>query len=174
MDVVVKTDDSRVGHIGACIESLVGQDVHVVKNGSFELGGINWAYHHGMRRFLFLQDSCRVLSAEFWDIIDKYDSCLIIPRPSCYLAVFDGRVLDMIKIPTVPAGDKEMAIYYETVFMDDYAAAHQEFYGHPIPVLFPEITDQRALDSNNIRETIDGPRLHLENIHFLKMKATYR
>ncbi len=175
LPIVIKTDASRAGFVGPCIEALGNRDAHVIKNASFELGGISRGLELGLDRFLFIQDTVIIKDADrLFELLESHETCQLLPRPGCYLGVYSSRILREMTIPTIPLGDKEAAITNETVFVDEYINTAYCAYGIRVPVIFPELTDGRALADENMKFHVDGLRLALENEVLVKFKGTFR
>lgn len=175
---VVSTNPDRTGWLKQFVESFpipCANTLDIIITRHFELGAIKMAYDKGYERFLFLQDSTQIKDEKFFDEVSSWQSALLLPRPSCYMAVYHRRVLDRMWWPEpITPDDKEASITYETAWLDDYMNQHRRVYRTFMPVIFPELTDRRALDEGNLREVNGERRLVLENDLFVKYKGCYR
>lgn len=177
--IVVSTNPDRTEWVERFMASYqrCQQEVEIVviSTWHFELGAIWKAHHLGLHRFIFLQDSVQIHDwDQFLDDCQPHDSALIIPRPNCYLSVFNRRVLLSMDEPArIAKGDKEAAITGETVFMDEYTR-HARREGLATPTIYPTLTDGEALAAERYGNFNGEQRLALSNGIITKWKGTWR
>lgn len=181
MRIVVSTNPDRGMWLEDFIDSVPAEHlskVEVYSTYGFELDALRQAYVSGRhsQRIMFFQDS--VLLKDVEGIIRKaepHPTCLLLPRPSCYLAVYNAEVLAQMWWPNITKDNKEESIRNETIWMDSYEGVARNHFGlSQVPVLFPELTDARALKDGNIGLVHGERRLHLENEYLDKRKGTWR
>lgn len=176
--VIVSSNPDRqrwVDNLHRAMPVGYGRFLDIVLTRNFEVSAIREGMRAGYEKFLFLQDSCVVKDHKLLEIAAGYDTALLIPRPNCYLAVYHTRVLRQMWWPDIDPDDKESSIRYETEWMDSYEeVARREFNIPSVPVIFPQITDGRALAEENFLEVNGERRLVLENEYFAKYKGTFR
>mgnify|MGYP001617978763 CR=1 FL=1 len=183
MRIVVSTNPDRERWLNDLIDSIPVQyadKLDVISTRHFEVDAIKQAYQNQLpsddKRFLFLQDSCVIKDyAGLMLHVQSYTTALLIPRPSCYLAVYHVDALAQMWWPVISPDDKEESIRHETTWMDSYEEVARRTFNIPqVPVVFPEITDARALAENNFIEVHCERRLNLENDFISKRKGTFR
>jgi len=115
--------------------------------------GLQWG------RFLFLQDSCRILDAAFWEVVDSSGPSFLFGRPAMFLGIYDSQHLRPL-LPTEPV-DKETSIRLEVELADSLG----------YPSIWPDVLDRTALR----REHRNGrDNLVLGNELIEKHKGTWR
>lgn len=180
--VVVSTNPDR-GHwlndLLASIPSYPSWQVDVIITRHFEMEAIRQGFLAGYPRFLFLQDSVVIKDPSgFMAVVDPFVTASLMARPSCYMFVYDRRVLERLTFPPkIEPEDKETSILYETQFTDAYQEKALEMglgINGQFPVIFPELTDARALADNSFEVVHNEKRLVLENGFMKKRKGTYR
>lgn len=93
LPVVVGTNPDRAEWLKDCLTSIRATTKHrrvfIHRTGGFEITALR-AGIAKFDRFLFLQDSCEVLSPDFWDVIDNTDPTWLLGGPPMHLAVYDS------------------------------------------------------------------------------------
>lgn len=185
--VVISTREGREAWLTdllLSIENTNGRDRPVYAELGWEIEAIRWAYDNtDWPEFLFLQDSTQVKSDLFWPHIDALSghSYLLMPRPNCYMALYQRSVLDKIEwhrynVPTHEPFDqqKEWALAFEDWFIREYvgmATGVPVSHGGDLPAIFPGLTDANSPK----REMVHGElRMVMENDYFVKYKGTFR
>ena len=165
---------SRTSHPERQTQRVVGWEIEAIRDAYLYT---DWP------EFLFLQDSTRIKDPRFWDRIDDQsgDSWLLMPRPNCYMALYQREVLDKIEWHRyrVPVNEpfsqqKEWALAFEDWFIREYigmATGVPVSHGGDLPAIFPELTDANSPK----REMVHGElRMVMENDYFVKYKGTFR
>ncbi len=179
--IVLGTNPDRTRYVENFMRSvpkLFRDYIYVAETWDQELGAIREGANK-FDRFAFLQDTAWI-SANSWmvfmDAINKYHTAYILPRPSCYMMVYDSSIVSKA-LPHVgmPGQDKELAILGETMFVDRY----EELAGGSLSVIYPEMTDGEALAAGRyfyLDNESGKPRLHLRSADGVlsKFKATFR
>lgn len=176
--VVVSSTPDRKHWVNDLMSSLpagYGKYVDVYMGWNYETGAIRYGAQ-SYERFLLLQDSVVIHREEFFEQANQFATSLLIPRPSCYLGVYDSTILRKMDIPLVQKDDKEASIRHETEFVDAYCRLAVAKWGYQsMPVIYEGVTDYVALANNDIHEVHGEPRLHLRmKDHATKRKFTYR
>lgn len=180
--IIISTNPDRKHWLKDLMETIPshpGWQVDVVITRHFELEAIRQGYIAGYPRFLFLQDSVIIKDPSgFLSAVNGYTTASLMARPSCYMFVYDRRVLDRMPFPPkIAPEDKETSIRYETEFCDAYIDLVREMglgINGEMPVIFPELNDARALRDQNFTEVHGERRLVLENDFMKKLKGTFR
>ena len=147
----------------------IGREHVIVSNWGYELNKIRWVIENtAAERFLFLQDSWRIKSPEFFDLLDKASGSVAITSDpyffGCFAGVYERAVIEKIGIPNIET--KLNAVLAEKWWHEEYVRVA----GEPT-VLFPELTDDRATE---VRFFNGRENLILENDYVLKYKGTWR
>jgi alpha-N-acetylglucosamine transferase len=126
--IVIATSPGRQSHLEQ-IEKTLDRPHLVVSSYGYELGKIKWVYDHtDWDRFVFLQDSVVITDNSVFDRIwDTPGSiCLHHERNhySCYLGVYERKILDKIDIPVIST--KQESVQYEEEWTQPYVRACEE------------------------------------------------
>lgn len=131
--------------------------VHIHRDGGYELTALRAAVER-FDRFLFLQDSCEILTPKFWREIGT-NPTFIFGWPGMYLGIYDSADLKPILEQAPASIDKRTSIEWEGRIRDLL----------PYPTLWPEITD-----ATGRHETRHGRQnLVLENDLLRKWKGNW-
>ena len=161
--VVIGTNPERRNWLDDCLTSIrrtsrPRRRILVHETGGYEIaalrtGAINF------RKFLFLHDSCEVLSPHFWNIIDTADPTWLFGGPPMYLGVYDGPRLERAIIDAPSEMTKASSIAWE----GELAKRLQH------PVLWPDVHD----GTGTITAHHGRANLVLENEHLRKWKGNW-
>lgn len=146
-----------------CLQSIrdtTSTTVVVHTAGGHEPHALSVAASFRFDRFLFLQDSTKILSPEFWDAIEAQDGpCWLFGHPPMFMAVYD--VEDILPLVSSRPLSKAEAIATEVEWPAELN----------YPSVWPEVRDATALR----REQKHGrDNLVLGNDHIEKWKGTWR
>jgi len=166
--IVIGSSPDRAEWLAASSGSI-GREHLVVSNWGFELGKIRWVMDNtSADRFLFLQDSWMVKSADFFTLLDETEGSVAITQDpyffGCFAGVYERAVIEKIGVPITST--KLQAVEAERWWHEDYVACS----GEPT-VLFPELTDENATE---VRLHNGRENLILENEYVTKYKGTWR
>lgn len=158
--VVIGTNQQRGAWLKDCLTSIRATSkrrrVLVHDTGGFEIT----ALRHGVSKFesfVFLHDSCEVLSPDFWDVIDNSGPTWLFGGPPMYLAVYDSQNL-AAAIEDAPAEmSKQWALAWENAITERLT----------MPTLWPEVTDA----TGRLEERHGRQNLILENGLLRKAKG---
>lgn len=123
--IVIGTSPGREAWANDCARSL-GRPYLIVSAYGYELGKIKWVYDNtNIDRFVFLQDSVIITDPEILDkALDTSGSiCLHHEQRhmSCYLGVYERKILDKIDIPVIRT--KTEAVINEAQWIINYLDA---------------------------------------------------
>jgi len=165
--VVIGSAPGREDWLKDCSASINREHLAVVNTG-FELAKIDWVIKNtNCDRFLFLQDSWIIKSAEFWEQLEMHSGSIALSRDpyfyGCYAGVYERSIIERIGIPAIT--EKRQAIHFEIAWHQEYVKVSGEPY-----VLFPELTDANA---KRQVEKYGRINLVLENDYIAKYKGTW-
>lgn len=104
---------------------------HIHRTGGYELAALRAGVAR-YDRFVFLQDSCEILSRDFWRIIDNLtEPAWLFGWPGMYLGVYSSRDLIPVLEQAPTTIDKHTSIQWESRIRELL----------PYPTLWPEVTD---------------------------------
>lgn len=141
-----------------CLASL-GRPAAVYESTDYEIGVLRQAVQRH-ERFLFLQDSVRVLDPGFWEAVGTEPTWLC-GRPPMYLGIYDAAALGPLLAEFPATVDKETAIACEGLL-------HERL---PMPCVWPDVVDRNALRQEHKH---GRNNLVLGNALFEKFKGTWR
>ena len=126
--IVIATSPGRECWAFNCAKTLQRPYV-IVSTWGYELGKIKWAYDNtNWDRFVFLQDSVEITDNSIFDRIWDTPGSICLHHEarhmSCYLGVYERKILDKIDIPIVT--DKISAVTYEQHWVEPYLNAVEE------------------------------------------------
>lgn len=105
--------------------------VMVHRAGGYEITALRAAVTR-FDRFVFLQDSCQILSREFWSTVDALEGpAFLFGHPGMYLGVYNSRDLIPALEQAPTTIDKHTSIQWEGRIRELL----------PYPTLWPEVTD---------------------------------
>lgn len=132
---------------------------HIHRAGGYELAALRAGVAR-YDRFLYLQDSCEILTPDFWRVVDALtEPHFIFGPPGMYLGVYDTETLRPVLEQAPTTVDKRTSIEWE---------------GHirarlPYPTLWPEVTDAVG----RFEDRHGRPNLVLENPLLRKWKGNW-
>lgn len=160
--VVVGTNPERTDWLKDCLASIRATSHHrrvlIHDKGGYEIAALRTGLAN-FRRFLFLHDSCEILSHEFWDIIDHSPPIWMFGGPPMYLAVYDGATLEDAIAHAPEEMTKGSSIVWEGELPQRLS----------LPTLWPEVHD----GTGHMEQRHGRPNLVLENEHLRKWKGSW-
>lgn len=133
--------------------------VHIHRDGGYELTALRAAVDR-YPRFIYLQDSCEVLSPAFWTTIDALtEPTWIFGPPGMYLGVYDSAELRPVLDQAPTHVDKRTSIEWEGLIRDRL----------PHPTIWGEVTDAVG----RMEERHGRMNLVLENQFLRKFKGNW-
>lgn len=133
--------------------------VFVHRQGGYEPAALLAAMEH-FDRFLFLHDSTRILSPDFWTVVEPLEATWLTGHPPMFMAVHDTAQLEPHRLKLEQCDTKEQTIELESELPSLVA----------YETLWPKVTDHTAS-----REHMHGrDNLVLSNRYFAKYKGTWR
>ncbi len=133
--------------------------VHTHRTGGYELTALRAAVTR-FDRFVYLQDSCEILSPSFWLTIDALDGpSFIFGAPGMYLGVYEADDLRPILAEVPTDIDKRTSIEWEGRIREHL----------PYPTLWPEVVDA----TGRFEDRHGRANLVLENAFLRKWKGNW-
>ena len=122
LTIVIGTSPGRESWLSECLGSIAFPTV-VVSNFGFEIGKLRWIMDNStIERFVFLQDTVKILDNKIFEILDKVDgsvSLMDVPgRFGSYLGVFERKTIEAVGLPEVAS--KSDSIFFESHWTAQY------------------------------------------------------
>jgi len=126
--IVVATSPGREEWAKDCSESIKRPHM-VLSIYGYELGKIKWLYENtNLDRFAILQDSVVITNPDIFDKIWDTPGSICLHHEarhmSCYLGVYERKVLDKIDIPVI--NTKDASVFNESAWITNYLQAADE------------------------------------------------
>jgi hypothetical protein len=123
--IVIGTSPGREEWANDCAKSL-DRPYLIVSSYGYELGKIKWIYDNtNIDRFVFLQDSVVITDPTIFDRVKETSGSICFHHEarhmSCYLGVYERKILDKIKIPVIMT--KQEAVENESQWINNYLNA---------------------------------------------------
>lgn len=163
LPIVVGTNPERTEWLKDCLASIrrtsSRRRVLIHSDGGYEIAALRTAVKH-FSRFVYIHDSCEVLSSDFWDVIDGLDGpAWLFGDPGMYLGVYDRPDLEPVLADAPDPVDKRQSIEWEGRIRSVIHA----------PTLWPEVTDA----AGRLEERHGRMNLVLENRLLRKWKGNW-
>lgn len=163
LPIVVGTNPERTEWLKDCLASIrrtsSRRRVLIHGDGGYEIAALRTAVKH-FSRFVYIHDSCEVLSSDFWDVIDHLDGpSWLFGLPGMYLGVYDHADLAPILNEAPDPVDKAMSIQWEGRIRERL----------PYPTLWPDVVDA----TGRYEERHGRMNLVLENDLLRKWKGNW-
>lgn len=163
LPIVVGTNPERKPWLNDCLASIRRTSkyrrVLIHATGGYEIAALRTGIAK-FNQFLYLHDSCEILSPDFWDIIDTTPPTWLFGGPPMYLGVYNRQDLEPALTDAPATMTKETSIHWECEL------PRRIHY----PILWPEVTDA----TGRIEERHGRTNLVLENTYLRKLKGTWR
>lgn len=135
LPVVLGTHPDRSVWLRDSLRSIRSTTRHrrvlVHEPGGFEIAALRSGAAR-FKRFLYVQDSCEILTQDFWHIIDALtEPAWLFGPPGMYLGVYNSRDLIPVLEQAPTTIDKQTSIHWEGRIRELL----------PYPTLWPEVTD---------------------------------
>lgn len=134
LPVVVGTNPDRRMWLTDCLKSIRATSKHrrvfVHRTGGFEIAALRSGIEL-FDRFVYLHDSCEILSPDFWEAVDNTEPAWLFGGPPMYLAVYNSADLAAAIEDAPHTMTKQWALAWESALPERL----------PMPTLWPNVTD---------------------------------
>lgn len=134
LPVVIGTNPERRMWLTDCLKSIRATAKHrrvlIHDTGGFEITALRTGIAT-FDRFLFLHDSCEILTPTFWETVDNSDPAWLFGGPPMYLGIYDSINLAPAIEDAPQVMTKQWALAWEGALPERL----------PMPTLWPDIID---------------------------------